>query len=344
LVGADGRPARAPLRSAIDVALRDGLRFLARVQLPSGEIPVGAFRDPALTEAGEPDSSLFATAFCLHALERLRTSNVAVPHATVVRARRFLLTEMSGPGLFAYYTRAHPSQLPPDTDDTCCASTVLRDAHPFLLWGENVGWLLRSRDRTGVFLTWIEPFAGPNNVDVGVNANVLLYLGDRPETQAASDYVRRALSQADPLEHTRYYPDWLVLAYLVWRAYRAGARSLSDAVAATINRVGVAQRTDGSFGGDVRTACAIAVLSERRSELDLLRAAVELLLGRQHEEGCWSRGPVYRSADEFFGSEALTTALCLDALAASRRLLVGERAPAVRADRAAVVGEDDGGA
>jgi hypothetical protein len=331
------------LRAAIDLALHDGLSFLWRAQLPSGELPVRAFAESTLEGSGKPDSSIFATTFCLHALEQLRRADVPVPHSILVRGQQFLLREMSGPGLFAYYTRTHVARLPPDTDDTCCASAVLRRAHPFLMWGENVASLLRSRDTTGRFLTWIEPFDGPNNVDLGVNANVLFYLGDRPETQAASDYVRRALAQDDPLEHAGYYPDWLILAYLVWRAWRGGAASLSEALAGTVRRVEVVQHADGSFGGDVRTACAVAVLSEPPAQRDALLAGVEVLLARQDRDGSWAPGAVYRSTDEFFGSEVLTTALCLDALAASRRMLVGEAAEAVDMPATPTRPDRDGG-
>jgi hypothetical protein len=326
-----GEPRLAP---AIDRAVRDGLTFLSRAQLHSGELPVRAFGESTLEGPGKSESSIFATTFCLHTLEQLRRTGDPVPHSTLIRGQQFVLREMSGPGLFSYYTRTQMHQLPPDTDDTCCASAVLRRAHPFVMWGENVAALLRSRDIAGRFLTWIEPFAGPNNVDIGVNTNVLFYLGDRPETQAASDYVRRTLSQDDPLEDARYYPDWLVLAYLVWRAYRAGANSLSEAWAATIQRVDAAQHTDGSFGGDVRTACAVAVLSESLPRRDALRAGVEVLLERQAKNGSWAPGAVYRSSDEFFGSEALTTALCLDALAASRRMLVQKPVRVVNMPRA----------
>jgi hypothetical protein len=314
------------LAAAIDLALRQGVSFLSRAQLPSGELPVRAFAKPTLEGSGRPDASIFATTFCLHTLEQLHTAEVPVPQATLARGRRFLLGEMSGPGLFAYYTRTHVARLPPDTDDTCCASAVLRRAHPFLMWGENLAALLRSRDTTGRFLTWIEPFDGPNRVDPGVNANALLYLGDRPETRVASKFVRRALVQEDPVEDAGYYPDWLVLAYLVWRAWRGGAGSLSEAVAAAGRRADAAQRTDGSFGGDVRTACAVALLSSPPARRDALRAGVEVLLERQGRDGSWAPGLVYRSMDEFFGSEALTTALCLDALAAARGTLAGEPA------------------
>jgi hypothetical protein len=316
-------PHEPHLTRVIDSAIHDGLRFLSRAQLPSGEMPVCAFNEPTLAGTGTLDSCIFATTFYLHAVAQLRRAQIAVPHAPFARAQRFVLREMIGPGLFAYYPRAHPIQLPPDTDDTCCASAVLRDAHPFLMWGENVSSLLRSRDSTGTFLTWIEPFAGPNQVDVGINANVLFYLGDRPETHLASAYLCRVFGKDDPVEHTSYYPDLLVLAYLAWRAYSAGARSLLDAVTASIHRMRPVQWTDASFGDDVRTACAIAVLSEQPIEPDSVRAAVEFLLARQQDNGSWHRGTMYRSAVAYFGSEALTTALCLDALTAARRMLLG---------------------
>ncbi|HEX2060982.1 MAG TPA: hypothetical protein VHK90_09595, partial [Thermoanaerobaculia bacterium] len=168
--------------------LARAIAFLARVQLPSGEIPVLA--------AGKPDPSVFPTALAAHALS-------FAPEASSIRERAldFLLSEMEPRGLWKHWTRAHAyhHQLPPDLDDTACASAAL--ARAGRAFPDNRALLLRNRNRAGLFYTWKltrtqlrhplvtlmffrSTSAKPFDVDAVVNANVLFYLGYLPDVVA----------------------------------------------------------------------------------------------------------------------------------------------------------------
>src|SRR5438105_12936141 len=88
----------------------------------------------------------------------LRTEWV-VPGAGEMRERAldFLLGEMDERGLCRYWSHehAHPDYMPPDLDDTCVASTILRRAGR--RYPENRPIVLANRDARGLFFTWIAP-------------------------------------------------------------------------------------------------------------------------------------------------------------------------------------------
>ena len=132
----------------VEAALARALGFLRQAQLPSGELPVYATTDPTLAERAELDPSIFPTALAAQCL-------LFAPEAAPIAARAldFLLAEMDDNGLWRHWTRAHPhySSLPPDLDDTSCASAALVRGGRVL--PDNRPLLLANRARDGRFLT-----------------------------------------------------------------------------------------------------------------------------------------------------------------------------------------------
>src|ERR1051325_1378885 len=111
--------------SDLEVCIGRGLEYLRRSQLPSGEFKVFMSPDLSLERDCIFDSSPFPTALIAYAL------GFADPTAAsdiLDKALRFLLAEMEGPGLWRYWTKRHQSHttIPPDLDDTACASSALR--------------------------------------------------------------------------------------------------------------------------------------------------------------------------------------------------------------------------
>src|SRR4051812_14530935 len=110
------------LESRVRSAIKRGIAFLERTQLSSGELRICTCRDAAMAGAAAPDPSVFPTAVAAHSLS-------FAPGAAAVRERAldFLLAEADRHGLWRHWTREHPChrQLPPDLDDTACASAAL---------------------------------------------------------------------------------------------------------------------------------------------------------------------------------------------------------------------------
>lgn len=316
----------------IDVAISKALNFLAQNQLPYGEFKTYLSTDEAMVDKCVFDSSPFVTAlilYCLSFVEELKVKEITQ------KAVQFLVEEKEIPGLWRFWSSRNlkHKRLPPDLDDTACIAYVLKQYYsPMLysfLFGSNQTILLNNRNEQGLFYTWIKPPGYKNDIDSAVNANVLFYLGDCKETKAVSDYLNHlVLSDLEKGSYPYYLSD-LCLYYFMSRAYFHGALSLKEVKDAVSNKTISLQQEDGSFGDDLSTALAICtLLNYQYSNETILARAIGSIVEHQREDGAWSKiamatgcfwtGGAGETGDwlaGYWGSEELTTALCVEALA-----------------------------
>jgi hypothetical protein len=299
-------------------ATRAGVGFLARSQLPSGEFRSLLSTDFDLRRDLVPDSSPFVTTFVL---DSLRWQPSEAVEGMAERALGFLLREQDEQGLWRYWTQASPkrSLVPPDLDDTSCASWVL--ASYGRSFRDNRAAVAANRDGEGRFMTWLGPPEGENDVDGVVNANVVLYLGAGPETEAACDYLARLVESPESELGSWYYPDPLSLDHAVSRAARHGVVSLRGCRERLLARVSERCVAISRHQHALGAALAALTLLNCEAEVELLDRQIEFMLESQCEDGSWPRVAFYSGPrpplprSVWFGSEELTTALCLEALA-----------------------------
>lgn len=332
------------MRSAVEAALARAVGFLETVQLPTGELPVLTTTDPAMRCNAVVDPSVFPSALAAHCLS-------AWPAAHRIRDRicDFLTAEALAPGLWRHWPRSHPhaGSLPPDLDDTACASLALRLAgrpHP-----DNRALLLANRDNQGRFFTWLSPrprWAGwahfkvavrqlahlptlvmffratsakPLDVDAVVNANTLLYLGAFEGDQAVIAWLAEVLRRGGEHECDKWYDSPVVVRYFLTRA-------LQDFLSK--GEMNVAPRCDVEPANAMEAAMALTTALNLGRRPD--DTAVAALLAKQQADGAWARAPLYhggrarRRKGGFdpphrdtprWGSEAISTALAIEALA-----------------------------
>ena len=291
--------------------VRRGLRFLHDHQRPSGEFRTYASpsRDMLVTAF---DSAVFVTTFVLYSIARIGSPLVTL---MTKKAVSFLTDEMRGPGLFQYYTSKNTHSIGFDLDDTACASVALQQSHPFVAGGGNVEHFLENRNEAGLFYTWVGDAAPEYDIDSVVNANVVFYLGDRDETRGACRYLIDTIESDREGDSYRYYLDDMILYYAVSRAYARGASSLGGAKEAIVEKVLRRSEDDGSFGDELATACAVCSLVDFEYEgIRRLRDAARYLEEHQSADGSWRRIAMFCQPGRYYGSEELTTALCLEAL------------------------------
>ena len=258
------------------------------------------------------DSSVFVTTFVLYSI-----ASIDCPRRTTMtkKAISFLTEEMRGPGLFQYYTSKNTNSIGFDLDDTACASVALQQTHPLVAGGRNVEYFLESRNEAGLFHTWVGDTAPENDIDSVVNANVVFYLGDRDETRSACRYLIDTIESGGESDSYYYYLNDMTLYYAVSRAYAHGASSLGGARAAIIQKVLQRSKDNGSFGDELATACAVCSLANMKYDgVTRLRDAARFLEEQQSTNGSWRRVAMYFQPGRYYGSEELTTALCLEAL------------------------------
>jgi hypothetical protein len=139
------------LQASVESALGRAVAFLRGAQLPHGEFRSLIGSDMQMSNA-EFDSSPFVTTFVVYALSQIDGE----PAADVAeRALDFLEREMEFGGVWRYYSSLQYKhcRIPPDLDDTACATYALRSGGRAV---PDNGWIVRHcRDASGRFLTWV---------------------------------------------------------------------------------------------------------------------------------------------------------------------------------------------
>jgi hypothetical protein len=332
------------LRRRAQHALERALAFLSSAQLATGEFPVLASIDPAMVDGCRPDPSVFPTALIAHALG-------FAPAAASLRARAldFLEAQMDSHGLWRHWTRDHPHfrQLPPDLDDTSCASAALSQARRRV--PDNRALLLANRNRRGLFYTWITPrlrwtgaahmkatlsqlrhaptlyfffrrtSAAPYDVDAVVNANTLFYLKDFAERQQVVDHLLAILRDGREASSDKWYENPFAIRYFLARALGAVAPEAGNLIAQR-----AASKRPRTALEAALAACSLFYCARVPDA-----ASIGALLDRQLDTGAWPQAALYhggraRLRDGSFapphrhtphwGSAAVTTAFCVEAL------------------------------
>lgn len=324
-------------------AIARGVAFLEETQLASGELPVFTSTDRTMELGGTPDPSIFPTAVIARALSDCRAAS-----AVVARAQRFLMAERDGDHLWRHWTREHDfyAQLPPDLDDTSCASAVMARAG---LSPDNRALILANRNTRGLFFTWIAPrprwtgaahmkvtlaqlrhaltlvgffrqtSAKPYDVDAVVNANCLSYLGDFEGRQAVIDHLLGVIEAGTEAQCDKWYENPFVVRYFLSRALAEAAPASGEKM---VCRIAGAEPSNA-------LEIALTLCSLRYWRAPQPAALIERLLSLQLRSGAWRRAALYhggrtRRRDGTFapphpdtpnwGSEALTTGFCIEAL------------------------------
>jgi hypothetical protein len=335
----------------ITQSIQRGIRYLENAQLTNGEFKMFFSPDPMMCREYQFDSSLFGTAMIVYALGH---APKVLAQPMLRRSLRFLLRGREAPGVWRYWTRTNPMYklIAPDLDDTCLISFVLRqNAIPS---NTNDTLILANRNQDGLFYTWLlmrasptwiklqfwkstllrlrkfspqhynwlwrETEAKPGDVGAGVNANVLLYLGESPDTEAVVSYLVNMIRQRHEASCDEYYSDPLVIYYLLSRAYFHGVRGLEvvqDAIAErTVHSAAMIQNS-------LAAALSVSTLLNAGSHSPFSEA-IDYLLETQHADGSWAKTAMWWGGPKRlrgFGSEELTTALCVEALARYCRTL-----------------------
>lgn len=263
----------------------------------------------------------FISALCVLALD---ASNDERAKAICSRTKAYLVKSIEYPGLWRYYRH-----LPNDLDSTALCSLVL-DSHPWILFGRNKPLILGNRDLDGRFMTWVDGEDEPSVVapfrieaDPIVNANVIAYLGDLPETKSAQSWLIASINDGTFLGASKWYPDPLAGFYAVSRAIVRTQSSLDEIRPILADRVLDLLDDHGQFGNSLQTSQAVSALYNigRLEKIDAAHQ-LETIIAMQREDGSWpellafgdqtlSWGTVGQIGH---GSESVTSAFCIEAL------------------------------
>ena len=263
----------------------------------------------------------FVSALCVLALE---SCDEAQAKAMCAATRSYLVDTIEHPGLWRYYRH-----LPQDLDSTTLCSLVI-GTHPWILLGRNVPQILANRDEEGRFMTWVLAEDEPDVVsrfrleaDPVVNANVIAYLGNRPETRNAQRWLEASVADGSIEGSSKWYPDTVAIYYAITRALIRAQPALSRLRPVLADRILGLRDEKGEFGNNLQTAQAVSALYNIGSleSIDAEREA-ERFISSQREDGSWPELLAFGDQSLKWGtvgqighgSEAVTSAFCIEAL------------------------------
>ena len=324
-----GATSEAPAGAARE-GIRRGLAFLESTIDENGAWHCIRFNvaDPEIPRHFERPP--FVSALCALALE---SSDEPRARAICTATKAYLIDTIEYPGFWRYYRH-----LPTDLDSTTLCSLVI-GTHPWIWLGRNVPGMLANRDEEGRFMTWVLAEDEPDVVsrfrieaDPVVNANVLAYLGDHPGTRDARRWLETLVTEGDLEGSSKWYPDTVTICYAIARAMVRAEPAFDSLRSILADRIlGLRDGKEG-FGNVLQTAQAVSALYNIGS-LDRIDAKRELdgLLRSQRGDGSWPEllafgdqslkwGVVGRIGH---GSEAVTSAFCIEALERLAEVLGG---------------------
>jgi hypothetical protein len=304
-------------------AIQNGLEFVAASQTPTGGFITNSWHVDRPDERLQLDVTftasqiLFSLSFC---------NESASARGTCQRAAAYLLAQKAPDGLFGYYGKATPRPFPPDVDDTSTAWAALKRAG-LTTPKETLETMRRNVNPGGVFNTWILNSAStpaPDNgeLDAVVNLNALLLLGLEGESaDAACKFALAKIQTGEFRNGSPYYESPMAFAYAFSRAFADGrARCLADGAEKLRSAVLSMQKPDGGWGNDLETAHGVIALLNLGYRGEAIERGVRAILSRQNPDGGWDLTTVYRGigVPARYGARAITTALCVEALAKYR--------------------------
>ena len=324
--GAARRGFRAPeaLVTAGRESIRRGLAFLASAVNENGAWHCIRFNvaDPDIPRHFERPP--FISAFCVLALESCAEAQA---RAICTATRKYLVDTMEYPGLWRYYRH-----LPQDLDSTALCSLVLatQPSHPLILLGRNVPQMLANRDEKGLFMTWVLAEGEPEVVsrfrieaDPVVNANVIAYLGDRPETRNAQAWLEASIAEGNLEGSSKWYPEVVSVYYATSRTTIRAQPALDRLRPVLADRILGLRDEQGDFGNILQTAQAVSALyNVGRLERTVAKHELEKFIDWQHEDGSWpellafgDQSLKWGSIGQLgHGSESVTSAFCIEAM------------------------------
>lgn len=342
----------------IDSALNKGLQFLFRRQKPNGEFCNYISSDEEMENDMQEDPSPFMTQ---HIAASLIELNDELANGMVQRALDFLRKERCPGGLWRFWNKSHPGStyIPNDTDDTACINHLMQRMG--FSTGVAAAVLAGNRNWDRLFYTWILPRPAhllrpstwlpllaavalphrtflffrmggikpaPEHVDVVVNANAVLFLGESEETSASIAWIRKVIIDGMEAESDRFYQSPYPLFYAVMRCSRQGIGSFDDLKPLILERIRAFLSQPASGSKEVmHRALALNVLLAWNPGWDSLPFWIDEIVQAQSADGSWPVSVLYyngwgeKQHHLHWGSQELVTAFCIEALNRFKELI-----------------------
>jgi hypothetical protein len=309
--------------------LQKGIHFLKNNQLSHGEFRTFLSKHSTF-HSKQYISSTYITTFVIYSIGFLQSEELK---EVIQKSLVFLREEMLPDGIWTFYTNNRnykcingmfvaytKHHIMPDLDCMACISYCL--AQHQIDFDSNQSILVNTRNEDELFYTWLRGYRDlyitkdvpENEINPEVNCNVLLYLGQNNYTSQTCNYLNNLVENKLEDKGNRYFPANMAFYYLFSRAYYNNIHALGESKDLILTRLLSKQHSDGSFGSILSTAFAICTFLNFNAWSPSLDNSVEYIALYQNSSGSWPIQTFFLGMQNHYGSEELTTAICLEAL------------------------------
>ncbi len=309
------------MSNKINLAIQKGLSFLAK------SFPYANELSPRATASKDSSQPFFPIPLILTCLDCLKNETHDSWPATQLSAMLVINKAANKDGTFNYHTPTHGGQqkiYPDDLDDTALAYAAQQLYAPEGLSGQQLACFAQSLIRAetavgGPYNTWLTDWHSDGcwaDIDPVVNANIAFALSLQGVHMPGLDTYFNEYLRAEHLT-SRYYQSPLTILYFISRAFGGAEQKRGVKIIHSLQKNGVWSSPQAS---------ALAVCSLLRwGKPQNLESTIEYLLATQ-TEGFWDAEKLFIESgaaekQTYYGSRAVTTAFCLEALTLYREHL-----------------------
>lgn len=301
-------------------AIDKGVEFLESALDVNGYFVTLSSDNDCFSSVVRQDPSNFSNALIIRNLRQVNSDKAA---QLAKRAEETLIEQIIMPGFWRYNPRFKERWFPVDLDDTCFISELLRQRIFELLIKTNVPRILEERNEKGLFRTWISPEYEllPPHIDPIVNINIIGYLGDIPETEAAADWLLRLLIDNEELNTHSYYTTPAAFYYFFALAGETKSDRLRSGFHLISQRTKELLETRVDLNPLDRALLISSLLRTAPGNAEYVQPYIDQLIREQREDGSWQKYAYFGAGFEdnrfvkYTGGEALVTGAAIEAIA-----------------------------
>lgn len=300
----------------ISESLLKSIQFLCQNQDSDGYFPSGYSRVYDMKKTTVSPVSPFFTSFIMYSI-----GFIEFPQKNRVLSKAaFSLAEENSDSRWRFFSKKSGRKIDWDIDDTCCNGWILKRAG--INFSNIPKWIDHCKTETGLYKTWIRETDEVNDVDCSVNANVLLYLGDSPDGNKLLKILEKILNKGDVEKFNFYYQREVYFYYLLSRAIFENRFPDCDELKDKL-RMKVTEKlnSDSEIDHLQKSLAILTLFNIESGDIEFSGKLVGEIIKDQGFNGSWKEvyfcagsTPVARP-DWFWGSEAHTTAACMEAIA-----------------------------
>lgn len=297
-----------------------GIGYLAEVQERDGSFSssVSAKRNFKNTFQNQ---SLFSSCLILSSLASLPKTEDTKKIQN--RLARFIESQKSDFWSWNYWKRnsleSRTNAYPDDLDDTCCAVAALTLYNPKVVSTQAVAKIVNllafcEKGVGGPYYSWIVPGETEKawkDIDLAVNNNIAFFLSLHEVTLPSLVDLTEKSIRSQKYQSPYYYSPQVVI-YFISRWYRGRKK---DKIISFLLRK---RLKNFSWGNPLETVLSVSALINLGYKEKDLEKSINFI-GKNCSNGSWKAYPfviekIKREEKYFSGSQALTTAFCLEAL------------------------------